>query len=109
MVARVHHATQAKAEKLGLVITGELEDSYYTVTWPERNKTLTATTAVQAVEDGRLFKMITLEYGSIKPKQAKDGRWRLFVDGEDLAEGRTLEEAWDDFTSEREPHELEDF
>src|SRR5687768_5698042 len=102
MVAKVHHATAAKAAKSGFIVTGEPEDTHYTVTWPERNKRLLASTAVQGVDDMLLWRMLTVEYPGLRVQQGKDYRWAIQAKGSeenDVIEGETLEQAWDAYTN----------
>lgn len=102
MVSPVHHATLAKANKLGFTVFGDHGDDFYTVQWPERNKRFQHRSPVQGVEDMRIVKMITLEYPQLVPVYDVDGeRWSVChkIKGqkhpEQLASATVLEDAFD--------------
>lgn len=102
MVTPVHHATLAKANKLGFTVFGEHGDDYYTIQWPERNKRFQHRSPVQGVEDMRIVKMITLEYPQLVPVyDVGNEQWIVCrkVAGqkhpEQLASAAVLEDAFD--------------
>lgn len=101
MVAKVHHATLAKAAKLGFTFDSELDSPFYAIRWIERNRVATGSNASQLVTDMALVKMLALEYPALKTRQVPDG-WSILFDGAEVAGGETLEAAWDAFCAEQE-------
>lgn len=102
MVQPVHHATLAKANKLGFTLTGGHADEAYTIIWPERNQRFTHRDPKQAVEDMRIVKMIALEYPELTAVHDFDNAaWNVCrkVEGrkrpELMAAAATLEDAFD--------------
>lgn len=102
MVQPVHHATLAKANKLGFTLTGGHADEAYTIIWPERNQRFTHRDPKQAVEDMRIVRMIALEYPELTVVHDFDNAsWNVCrkVEGrkrpELLAAAATLEDAFD--------------
>lgn len=96
MVHPVHHATLAKANKLGFTVTGSHEDEVYTILWAERNKRFTSRSATQGVDDMRVFRMLTLEYPKLTIKRPNLDAWDIFKGKTHVGHGDTLQAAWDD-------------
>lgn len=92
MVARPHHATLAKAEKLGFEIHGEAHDETYTLVCAEHSFTLTGRLLPELVEDAKLARMLSIEYG-FAVIQTVDG-WTLKKGRKTVGQGATLDEAW---------------
>lgn len=93
MVARPHHATIAKAAKLGFVIHGEANDAVYTLTSADTGITLSHADATVAVEAAKLARMLHVEHG-LKVEQ-NGGEWVIKKGRRILGSGETLEAAWE--------------
>lgn len=98
MVARIHHATAAKAEKLGFVLKVADEGSHYEISCPEHGLRFVALSAPQAVEDMAVARMLKLEYPRLFVRQDAAFDWEISQGrkGEAIGSGKTLQEAWDE-------------
>lgn len=100
---RIHHATAAKAEKLGFVITVAETGSHFNVTFGKL--ALVALDAKQGVEDMVVLKMLAAEYPRLKAVQDGDD-WELYLgkgkNAELVGSGPTLQDAWDEYTDSNE-------
>lgn len=94
---RIHHATAAKAAKLGFVITVAETGSHFNVTFGKLS--LVALDAKQGVEDMSVLKMLAAEYPKLKAVQDGDD-WELYLgkgkNAELVGSGPTLQDAWDE-------------
>lgn len=95
----IHHATAAKAAKLGFTFTQiEGEDSAVLISWNERNKRFTHNNGPQAVEDMSVLRMLTLEYPKLRvvPLLLETGMsWTIYKGTTKIGAAVTLKAAWD--------------
>lgn len=97
----LHHATIAKAAKLGVILTTVANSDRVEALWPDRNKRGYVANAGQApglVDDMRVLRMITLEYPSLKVSQPSikkdDYTWIITLRGDVIGSGARLNDAW---------------
>lgn len=98
----IHHATLAKADKLGVVLTTLPNSDIIQAHWTERNKKGFVANAGQApglVDDMKTLRMLVLEYPQLSAKQPgvkKDAYgWTISLRGDVIGEAPRLADAWD--------------
>lgn len=98
----IHHATIAKAAKLGVVMTQDDATGVVLAHWPDKNKRAysIAGQAPAVLEDMRAWQMIVREYPNLKVGQpyVKDGNyvWEIELRGKVVGEGGRLNDAFED-------------
>lgn len=101
----IHHATLAKAAKLGVVMTEDESFARIVAHWTEKNKrsyvAFGPSAAPSALEDMRTWQMITREYPNLKVAQPhvddKNFVWEISLRNKDVVgEGERLSEAFED-------------
>lgn len=98
----IHHATLAKAAKLGVVMTQDAATGVVLAHWAEKNKRAysIAGQAPGVLEDMRTWQMLVREYSHLKVGQpyVKDGNyvWEIELRGKVIGEGARLNDAFED-------------
>lgn len=98
----IHHATLARAEKMGVVVTENDKTDEIQMHWAARNRRAWAPNAAYAprlLDDFKTVRMIVLEYPTLTVKQDhKDYVWSISMRGDVLATASIgkLDEAWDE-------------
>lgn len=98
----IHHATLAKATKLGLTLTQADDTGIVTALWNAKNKRgySIAGAIPGLVEDMKTWQMIAAEYSHLKVEQphAKAGNyvWEISLRGDVIGEGERLDDAFED-------------
>lgn len=98
----IHHATTAKATKLGVVMTQDEATGVVLAHWAEKNKRAysIAGQAPGVLEDMRTWQMLVREYSHLKVGQpyVKDGNyvWEIELRGKVIGEGARLNDAFED-------------
>lgn len=98
----IHHATTAKAAKLGVVMTQDEATGVVLAHWPDKNKRAysIAGQAPAVLEDMRTWQMLVREYSHLKVSQpyVKDGNyvWEIELRGKVIGEGARLNDAFED-------------
>ena len=97
----IHHATQAKAAKLGIILTQLPDSDVIQAHWPEKNKRAFVSNSAGApklLDDMKLWKMITLEYPQLKVTQPdlkiNEYGWFISLRGDVIGRALTLADAW---------------
>ena len=107
----IHHATLAKAAKLGIVMTQLPDSDVVQAHWTDRNKRGFASNSAGApklLDDMKLWKMITLEYPQLKVTQDKNYVWSISLRKDVIGEMTTLADAWQMALDVLEPNAAEE-
>lgn len=94
----IHHATLAKAQKLGVVMDMRIDTGIVCAHWVEKNKRAYGMAAPAVLADMVAWQMLTREYANLKVEQphVKDANfvWEISLRKDVIGEGERLNEAF---------------
>lgn len=98
----IHHATIAKAAKIGVILSQVPDSDRIMAHWTERNRRAYAANSAGApalVDDIAKLRMLVLEYPHLKVEQPNlkqgDYSWTISLRGDVIGEDERLADAWD--------------